>query len=77
MVHLKCDFSWDGMPIDDYNSPRNNYLAINPWTDLRVAALHELYMTSTLSMQCNKSDGNRFQVNYTDPIILKWNIIDQ
>lgn len=63
-VFIVNHFSWDGMPILDDNSPRENYLAISPWTELRVAALHELYMTSTLSMQCNKSDGNRFQVNY-------------
>ncbi|XP_026327382.1 tyramine beta-hydroxylase isoform X2 [Hyposmocoma kahamanoa] len=59
--YFNFERDWDGMPILDSNSPRNNYLAIRPWTELRVAALHELYVTSTLSMQCNKSDGTRFQ----------------
>lgn len=49
------------MSISYKASPRANYLSIHPWTPLRVKALNALYTESPISMQCNRSDGNRFQ----------------
>lgn len=50
------------MSISYEQGPRMNYLAISPWTPLRVKTLQALYTESPISMQCNKSDGSRFQV---------------
>ncbi|NP_001243923.1 tyramine beta hydroxylase precursor [Bombyx mori] len=52
---------WDDIPISSKATPRDNYLAIQPWTRLRADTLHTLYVESPISMQCNKSDGSRFQ----------------
>nr|AKL78855.1 tyramine beta hydroxylase [Chilo suppressalis] len=59
--YFKFEKQWDNMTISYEGSPRENYLAVNPWTPLRANALKELYTESPISMQCNKSDGNRFQ----------------
>ncbi|XP_034831774.1 tyramine beta-hydroxylase isoform X1 [Maniola hyperantus] len=59
--YFKFEKRWDNISIDFAAPPRANYLAIAPWTPLRAKALHMLYTESPISMQCNKSDGNRFQ----------------
>ncbi|CAK1551235.1 unnamed protein product [Leptosia nina] len=59
--YFKFEKRWDNMPISYKAPPRANYLSIRPWTALRVNSLDLLYDKSTISMQCNKSDGNRFQ----------------
>ncbi|CAH0715379.1 unnamed protein product, partial [Brenthis ino] len=59
--YFKFEKKWDNISISFTAAPRANYLAIKPWTPLRAKALHTLYTESTISMQCNKSDGNRFQ----------------
>lgn len=59
--YFKFEKRWDNMSISYTASPRNNYLAIKPWTQLRASSLHALYTDSPISMQCNKSDGSRFQ----------------
>ncbi|XP_045498203.1 tyramine beta-hydroxylase [Colias croceus] len=58
---FKFEKRWDNMPISYKASPRANYLSIKPWTPLRAKSLDNLYTESPISMQCNKSDGNRFQ----------------
>ncbi|XP_072948838.1 tyramine beta-hydroxylase isoform X2 [Epargyreus clarus] len=55
--YFKFERQWDNMSISYESPPRANYLAIKPWTPLRVHALHALYTESPISMQCNKSDG--------------------
>ncbi|KAG7308475.1 hypothetical protein JYU34_005685 [Plutella xylostella] len=59
--YFKFEKRWDNMSISDKASPRENYLSIHPWTPLRTQSLQKLYAESPISMQCNKSDGNRFQ----------------
>ncbi|KAL4718317.1 hypothetical protein ACJJTC_002375, partial [Scirpophaga incertulas] len=59
--YFKFEKQWDNMSISYATPPRANYLAIKPWTPLRTKALNELYTESPISMQCNKSDGSRFQ----------------
>ncbi|CAK1580485.1 unnamed protein product [Parnassius mnemosyne] len=59
--YFKFEHRWDNMPISYLSPPRANYLSIKPWTPLRASALNALYTESPISMQCNKSDGNRFQ----------------
>ncbi|XP_063825725.1 tyramine beta-hydroxylase [Ostrinia nubilalis] len=59
--YFEFEKNWDDISISFKSSPRDNYLSIKPWTPLRVVALNALYTESTISMQCNKSDGNRFQ----------------
>ncbi|XP_014367244.2 tyramine beta-hydroxylase [Papilio machaon] len=59
--YFKFEHRWDNMSISYSAPPRANYLAIKPWTPLRADALTALYTESPISMQCNKSDGNRFQ----------------
>ncbi|CAH4028352.1 unnamed protein product [Pieris brassicae] len=59
--YFKFEKRWNNMPISYKASPRANYLSIKPWTPLRTNSLHMLYSESPISMQCNKSDGNRFQ----------------
>ncbi|XP_045448195.1 tyramine beta-hydroxylase [Melitaea cinxia] len=59
--YFKFEKEWDNVPISRSSAPRGNYLAIAPWTPLRARALHALYSEAPISMQCNKSDGNRFQ----------------
>ncbi|XP_046966055.1 tyramine beta-hydroxylase [Vanessa cardui] len=59
--YFKFEKRWDNMSISFEAAPRANYLSIKPWTPLRAKALHMLYTESPISMQCNKSDGNRFQ----------------
>ncbi|XP_073956081.1 tyramine beta hydroxylase [Choristoneura fumiferana] len=60
-AYFRFERNWDNMSVSFAAPPRHNYLAIHPWTPLRVSALHTLYTESPISMQCNKSDGNRFQ----------------
>ncbi|XP_053609984.1 tyramine beta-hydroxylase [Plodia interpunctella] len=62
--YFKFEKKWDNINISYTSPPRANYLAIHPWTPLRVKSLHSLYVESPISMQCNKSDGNRFQGNW-------------
>ncbi|CAH0585570.1 unnamed protein product [Chrysodeixis includens] len=59
--YFKFERDFDNMSISYTAEPRANYLAIKPWTHLRAAALDTLYTESPISMQCNKSDGTRFQ----------------
>ncbi|CAH2250212.1 jg6910 [Pararge aegeria aegeria] len=59
--YFEFEKRWDNISIDFKATPRTNYLSIRPWTPLRAKALHTLYTESPISMQCNKSDGNRFQ----------------
>ncbi|XP_047029740.1 uncharacterized protein LOC124637375 [Helicoverpa zea] len=59
--YFKFEKRWDNMSISYKAAPRANYLSIKPWTHLRANALHALYTESPISMQCNKSDGSRFQ----------------
>ncbi|KAI5633676.1 tyramine beta-hydroxylase [Phthorimaea operculella] len=59
--YFKFERRWDNISISYTASPRENYLSVQPWTPLRVKALNTLYTESPISMQCNKSDGNRFQ----------------
>ncbi|KAM3965288.1 tyramine beta hydroxylase [Aphomia sociella] len=59
--YFKFEKRWDNISISYDSPPRHNYLAITPWTPLRVSGLNDLYVESPISMQCNKSDGNRFQ----------------
>ncbi|KAL0838663.1 hypothetical protein ABMA28_016736 [Loxostege sticticalis] len=59
--YFEFEKRWDDVAISFKVSPRENYLSIKPWTPLRVNALNALYTESPISMQCNKSDGNRFQ----------------
>ncbi|XP_026762021.2 tyramine beta-hydroxylase [Galleria mellonella] len=59
--YFKFEQRWDNISISYNSPPRYNYLAIKPWTPLRVNTLNSLYVESPISMQCNKSDGNRFQ----------------
>ncbi|XP_063364441.1 tyramine beta-hydroxylase [Cydia amplana] len=53
--------NWDNMSISKSSPPRQSYLSIDPWSPLRVSSLHTLYTESPISMQCNQSDGHRFQ----------------
>ncbi|XP_041979262.1 tyramine beta-hydroxylase isoform X2 [Aricia agestis] len=59
--YFRFEKEYDYMPISYTASPRHNYLSIQPWSPLRATALHGLYTESPISMQCNRSDGNRFQ----------------
>ncbi|KAG6444520.1 hypothetical protein O3G_MSEX003409 [Manduca sexta] len=59
--YFKFEKRWDNMPISYNATPRMNYLSINPWTPLRTNVLDTLFYESPISMQCNKSDGSRFQ----------------
>lgn len=59
--YFEFEYKWDNMSISYMASPRDNYLSITPWTRLRANTLHDLYTESPISMQCNKSDGTRFQ----------------
>ncbi|XP_026739132.1 tyramine beta-hydroxylase [Trichoplusia ni] len=69
--YFKFEKNFDNMPISYTAAPRANYLAIHPWSDLRASALNTLYMESPLSMQCNKSDGTRFQGDWEGLLIPK------
>ncbi|XP_060803307.1 tyramine beta-hydroxylase [Amyelois transitella] len=59
--YFQFEKKWDNISISFDSPPRANYLAVHPWTPLRAKSLHTLYVESPISMQCNKSDGNRFQ----------------
>ncbi|XP_065570089.1 dopamine beta-hydroxylase-like isoform X4 [Artemia franciscana] len=51
--------SWEDQPTDTSRAISENYRAIS-WTPLRAKLLDDFYTHSAISMQCNKSDGNRF-----------------
>ncbi|XP_049873165.1 tyramine beta-hydroxylase [Pectinophora gossypiella] len=69
--YFKFEQRWDNMSICYKASPRMNYLSIHPWTPLRVNSLNTLYTESPISMQCNKSDGHRFQGDWEGMAIPK------
>lgn len=46
--------------IDASLGRSHNYRSIH-WTTPRVDELYTMYIQEPLSMQCNKSDGNRFE----------------
>ncbi|KPM05232.1 dopamine beta-hydroxylase-like protein [Sarcoptes scabiei] len=46
-------------------SVADNYRSIE-WNPKRIEQLNQLYQTSPLSVQCNRSSGVRFPVSYTD-----------
>lgn len=45
--------------VNPKNGRSTNYQSIK-WTETRVDELYTMYVQESLSMQCNKSDGNRF-----------------
>jgi hypothetical protein len=64
-LHLKNAYfssSWDFDKTSPAKGDRANYQSIR-WTPLTTLLLKTMYMTSPISMQCNQSDGNRFQVS--------------
>ncbi|KAJ0176492.1 hypothetical protein K1T71_007671 [Dendrolimus kikuchii] len=69
--YFKFEREWDNMSISYEQGPRMNYIAISPWTPLRVKTLQALYTESPISMQCNKSDGSRFQGDWEGMTIPK------
>ncbi|XP_050684571.1 tyramine beta-hydroxylase [Leptidea sinapis] len=69
--YFEFEQRWDNISIDLRAPPRANYLSITPWSPLRVKALQMLYQHSPISMQCNKSDGSRFQGEWEGIVIPK------
>lgn len=50
---------YENQDTDSRRAISENYKAIE-WTPLRVQVLDDLYTKGTLSMQCNRSSGERF-----------------
>lgn len=49
----------EDQPIDVTGARSENYRSIN-WTESHIDELYTMYVQEPLSMQCNRSDGHRF-----------------
>ncbi|XP_050547075.1 dopamine beta-hydroxylase-like [Daktulosphaira vitifoliae] len=58
-TYFKFLKEWERQPTSTEQGISDNYKAVE-WTPMRNQVLHKVYEDSTLSMQCNRSTGERF-----------------
>ncbi|XP_050428659.1 dopamine beta-hydroxylase [Adelges cooleyi] len=58
-TYFKFLNEWERQPTSLEQCVSDNYRGVE-WTPMRSQVLHQVYSDSTLSMQCNRSSGERF-----------------